>query len=175
MIKLQMAFRDDGSLSIFNPENGGFLRIDQDQKFQLYDSILMDYYKEEVRAFTADKEKPMRQLSITFSPDGSLSIFNPETHESMKIDKDQKFQLYDSIQLDYYKEEVRDNITGRMENHDLAADVAGALLVDSEFISQVAAVYQQDLRESQTICGAEHELLVDTVNEAIERINGRLV
>ena len=115
----------------------------------------------------------MIKLQMAFRDDGSLSIFNPETHESMKIDKDQKFQLYDSIQLDYYKEEVRDNITGRMENHDLAADVAGALLVDSEFISQVAAVYQQGLRKSQTICEAEHELLIDTVNEAIEIRSGR--
>ncbi len=115
----------------------------------------------------------MRQLSLTFSPDGSLAIFNPENGGFLRIDQDQKFQLYDSIQLDYYKEDVRDNITGRMENHDLDAAVAGALLVDSEFISQVAAVYQQDLRESQTICEAEHELLVDTVNEAIEIYSGR--
>lgn len=115
----------------------------------------------------------MIKLQLVFMDDGSLSLFNPETHESMEIDKDQKFQLYDSIQLDYYKEEVRDNITGRMENHDLDAAVAGALLVDSEFISQVAAVYQQGLRKSQTICEAESEQLDDVVNEAIERCSGR--
>lgn len=115
----------------------------------------------------------MRHLSITFSPDGSLSIFNPENRGFLKIDRDQVFQLYDSIQLNYYKEDVRDNITGRMENHDLAADVAGALLINNKFILQIAAVYQQCLRESQTICEAEHEHLDDTVNEAIEIWSGR--
>ena len=114
MIKLQMAFRDDGSLSIFNPENGGFLRIDQDQKFQ----------------------------------------------------------LYDSIQLDYYKEEVRDNLNYAMEKGSLDPTVAMSMVVDSEYITQIAGDYQSALRKSQTICEAEHELLEDTVNEAVGRDNG---
>lgn len=117
----------------------------------------------------------MVQLKLTFMNDGSLSIFNPETGESMKIDQDQKFQLYDSIQLDYYKEDVRDHLTRAGESGDLDPEVAAALAVDSEFVTQTAADYQSAIRESQTICEAESEHLSDTVQEAIDRCNGRQV
>ena len=110
----------------------------------------------------------MVQLKLTFMNDGSLSIFNPETGESMKVDQDQKFQLYDSIQLDYYKEDVRDHINGTLD-----PETAAALVVDSEFITQTAVDYQSAIRESQTICEAEHEHLEDTVQEAVDRCNGR--
>jgi len=115
----------------------------------------------------------MAQLKLVFMNDGGLSIFNPETRESMKVDKDQTFQLCDSIQLDYYKEEVRDNLNYARENGSLDPTVATALVVDSEYITQIAGAYQSALRKSQTICEAEHELLEDTVNEAVERCNGR--
>lgn len=113
----------------------------------------------------------MIKLQLVFMDDGSLSIFNPETHESMEIDKDQKFQLYDSIQLDYYKEEVRDYLRDAWEIGSLDPTVAAASLVDSEFITQIAVEYQSAIRKSQTVCEAEHERFVDTVNEAIERCN----
>ena len=113
----------------------------------------------------------MAQLKLVFMNDGGLSIFNPETHESMEVDKDQTFQLYDSIQLNYYKEEVRDNINYAMENGSLDPTVAMSMVVDSEYITQIAGDYQSALRKSQTICEAEHELLEDTVNDAVGRDN----
>lgn len=115
----------------------------------------------------------MVQLKLVFMDDGSLSLFNPETHESMKIDKDQKFQLYDSIQLDYYKEDVRDNLNYASENGSLDPDIAAALIVDSEFVTQTAVTYQSAVRESQTICEAEHEHLADTIKEAVDSCIGR--
>ena len=110
----------------------------------------------------------MIKLQLTFMDDGSLEIFNPKTRESMTVDQDQKFQLYDSIQLDYYKEDVRDHF-----NETLDPELAAALVVDSEFVTQTAVEYQRTLRESQTICQAEYEHLEDTVNEAVDRCNGR--
>lgn len=115
----------------------------------------------------------MVQLKLTFMDDGSLSIFNPETGERMTVDQDQKFQLYDSIQLDYYKEDVRDNLNYASENGSLDRDVAAALVVDSEFVTQTAVVYQSAVRESQTISEAEHEHLADTIKEAVDRCIGR--
>lgn len=106
-------------------------------------------------------------LKLTFMDDGSLEIFNPETRESMTVDQNQRFQLYDSIQLDYYKEDVRDHFNGTLD-----PELAAALVVDSEFVTQTAVAYQSALRKSQTICEAEHEHLEDTVQEAVDKCNG---
>ena len=43
MVLLKLTFMDDGSLSIFNPETGERMTVDQDQKFQLYDSIRLGF------------------------------------------------------------------------------------------------------------------------------------
>lgn len=110
----------------------------------------------------------MVRLDLTFMDDGSLSIFNPENGGFLRIDQDQKFQLYDSIQLDYYKEDVRDHFNGTLD-----PELAAFLVVDSEFVTQTAVEYQSTIRESQTICEAEYEHLEATVQEAVDRCNGR--
>ena len=110
----------------------------------------------------------MALLKLDFDKDGNLKITNPETNETMNIDYNQVWQLYDATQLHYYQEEVAEAIQVRVDNDELDPETAKELLEDPDFVRDTAYQYQDNLRKYDAICELEEECKNQALNSGLE-------